>query len=75
MKLDILPSSLEGKKLLSVNEVAVLLGICRDKVYELILKPERDTRKPAIHSVKVGRLRKIPAPALARYIDRLMEAA
>jgi excisionase family DNA binding protein len=72
---DIDVNSLVGLHLYNVNEAAALLGIGRDKMYKLILQPERDTKKPAIHSVKMGRHRKIPAKALEKYIDRLMEAA
>jgi hypothetical protein len=49
--------------------------MCRDKVYDLLLRPECDTHKPALYSVKVGRLRKIPAPALGRFLARLIEGA
>jgi transposase len=72
---DINVSSLVGLHLYSVSEAAALLGIGRDKMYKLILQPERDTKKPAVYSVKMGRYRKIPAKALAQFIDRLMDAA
>jgi hypothetical protein len=75
MKRRLLPHMIEGKKLYSVDEAVVLLGMCRDKVYDLLLRPERETHKPALYSVKVGRLRKIPAPAMERFLARLMEGA
>jgi len=75
MKLQILPSTLAGKHLYSVDEAALLLGIGRDKVYDLIFCPDPHTYRPVLFSVKVGRLRKIPALALERYLTRLMEGA
>ena len=52
------------KVLLTPEEVADALGIGRTKVYELILVG-------ALESVKIGACRRIPADALAAYVDLL----
>ncbi len=70
MKHAILPSTLVGKHLFSVDEAALLLGMGRDKVYELILCPDPHTGRPVLKSVKVGRLRKIPAIALEQLTEK-----
>lgn len=52
----------------SPAEVATVLGISRGKVYDLFATGE-------LASVKVGRLRRVRAEALAAYLDRLETAA
>jgi excisionase family DNA binding protein len=49
--------------LLTVSEAAHLLGIGRSLLYELLAGGQ-------VESIHVGRLRRIPADALATYIDR-----
>ena len=51
--------------LLTVEEAAHRLSIGRTTMYALL-------RAGAVRSVKVGRLRRIPAEALTEYIDRLI---
>jgi predicted DNA-binding transcriptional regulator AlpA len=65
----------QDKLLLSVDEAAALLGVGRDRIYKLIMDICRDTKRPALYSVKVGARRLIPRQALDRYIDSLMAAA
>lgn len=52
--------------LLRPEEAALMLGIGRTKVYELI-------RSGALRSVRVGGLRRIPATALTAYVAELEE--
>jgi excisionase family DNA binding protein len=54
------------EKLFTVAETAALLGVGRNKVYELI-----SARRLA--SVKIGRCRRIPASAVERYVAELSE--
>jgi excisionase family DNA binding protein len=54
--------------LLSVEEAARLLGIGRTLMFELI-------GSGAIASVRIGRLRRVPANALDRYVRSLQESA
>jgi excisionase family DNA binding protein len=51
---------------LSVEEVAAMLGVGRNTIYELIAAD-------AIDSVKVGARRIIPVEAVKKYIDREIE--
>jgi excisionase family DNA binding protein len=53
----------DARLLLTVAEAAHRLGIGRSLLYELLA----DGRVESIH---IGRLRRIPADALAAYIDR-----
>lgn len=54
-----------GEKLLySPEEAATVLGVSRAWIFELIARGE-------IESIKLGRLRKIPADAAAAYVERL----
>ena len=57
-------AGLETKLLLSVDEAALALSVGRSLVYELVMRDE-------IVSVKVGRLRRIPAQALQDFVARL----
>jgi excisionase family DNA binding protein len=52
------------KILLAPGEAAVLLGIGKTKLYELLAAGE-------IESVLIGRCRRIPRPALDDYVVRL----
>jgi excisionase family DNA binding protein len=52
------------KLLLTVEEAADQLGIGRTLAYALVKDGE-------IESVRIGRLRRIPAAELGRYLDRL----
>lgn len=54
--------------LLKTNDVAEVLGIGRTKVYELLKSGE-------LHSVRVGRLRRVPQAALEDYLARLDDTA
>ncbi|TAN33663.1 DNA-binding protein [bacterium] len=53
-------------RLLNVREVADRLGVSRNKVYELLYKGE-------IHSLAIGRTRRISPVALAEFISRPRE--
>ncbi len=57
-------AGVETKLLLSVDEAALALSVGRSLVYELVMRDE-------IVSVKVGRLRRIPAQALQDFVARL----
>ena len=61
----LLPMVVEGgeRLLLTVPEAALRLGIGRSLMYELLASAE-------VESIHVGRLRRIPADALAAYVDR-----
>jgi excisionase family DNA binding protein len=48
------------------EDAAAALGIGRTKVYELM-------RSHALHSVKIGGLRRVPATALAEFVSQLEE--
>jgi excisionase family DNA binding protein len=50
--------------LLTVEEAADLIGICRSNMFKLI-------RRGEVKSVKVGRLRRIPPAALEDYVRQL----
>lgn len=56
------------KLLYTAEEAAELLGIGRSTFYLLLSSGEVD-------SVKIGVLRRIPAAALDRYVERLSQAA
>jgi excisionase family DNA binding protein len=53
--------------LLTVEQAAQRLGIGRTLMYALV-------RDGNVESVQIGRLRRIPADALARYVDQLRTA-
>jgi excisionase family DNA binding protein len=53
------------KLLLTVPEVAEMLGLGRSKVYELL--------SSEIESVQVGRARRVPRDALDAFVTRLRE--
>lgn len=50
--------------LLRVEEAALRLGIGRTSMYRLVMSGE-------VESVQIGGLRRIPAPCLEEFIDRL----
>jgi excisionase family DNA binding protein len=54
------------KLLLTPDEAARVVGISRSKLYELLAGEQ-------IESVHIGRCRRVPAAALAAYVDRLRE--
>jgi excisionase family DNA binding protein len=54
------------KLLLTPEEAAGALGICRSKLYDLL-------RAGAIESVHIGASRRVPAAALVEYVERLRQ--
>lgn len=50
--------------LLRVEEAALRLGIGRTLMYRLVMTGE-------VESVQIGGLRRIPAPCIEEYVDRL----
>jgi excisionase family DNA binding protein len=52
--------------LLTVDEAAEALGICRAMVYRLINAGE-------LHTVKIGKARRISVEELQKYVERLSE--
>jgi excisionase family DNA binding protein len=56
------------KLLLTPEEAAGTLGICRSKLYDLL-------RAGAIESVQIGASRRIPVAALVAYVERLRREA
>jgi excisionase family DNA binding protein len=50
--------------LLRVEEAALRLGIGRTSMYRLVMSGE-------VESVPIGGLRRVPAPCLEEYVDRL----
>jgi excisionase family DNA binding protein len=54
--------------LLTVEEAADCIGICRANMFKLI-------RRGEVKSVKVGRLRRVTPAALEEYVRRLSAAA
>lgn len=65
---------IESKMMLSVEEAAALLNVGRDRMFRLLLDINKVTKRPAVHSVKVGHKRLIPRPALLKFIDDVMAA-
>ena len=55
------------KLLLTADEVASSLGVGRSRVYDLI-------RTRELPSVKIGRVRRVPAEAVRRFVAQLTEA-
>ncbi len=54
------------KLLLSVQEAGAAIGVGRSKIYELIACGE-------LESVKIGKIRRVPADALVAYVARLRD--
>jgi excisionase family DNA binding protein len=50
--------------LVTAEQAATSLSICRTKVYELL-------RNGELESVRIGTSRRVPAAALAEYVERL----
>ena len=50
--------------LVTAEQAATSLSICRTKIYELL-------RNGELESVRIGTSRRIPAAALAEYVERL----
>jgi len=55
------------KLLYTVPEVAEMVGLGRSKLYELIAAGE-------LESVRIGRATRVPASALARFVEDLRES-
>ena len=53
-----------GQLLLTAEQVATSLAICRTKVYDLL-------RSGQLESIRIGASRRIPSAALAEYVERL----
>jgi excisionase family DNA binding protein len=53
--------------LLSPDQVAESLGVCRSRVYDLM-------RTRVLPSVKIGRSRRVPASAVRAYVDQLSDS-
>jgi excisionase family DNA binding protein len=56
------------KLLLTPEEAAAALGICRSKLYELL-------QAGVIESVHIGTSRRIPVAAMVEYVERLRQEA
>jgi excisionase family DNA binding protein len=54
------------KLLLSPEEAAKALGVGRSRVYDLI-------RTRELHSVRIGKSRRVPVSAVRAYVERLTE--
>jgi excisionase family DNA binding protein len=59
------PDEPQYRLLLTVEEAAFALRICRAKVYRLIMERR-------LFSVKVGGSRRVPVKALEAYVDQLV---
>ena len=53
--------------LLSPDQVAESLGVCRSRVYDLM-------RTRVLPSVKIGRARRVPVNAVRAYVDQLTDS-
>jgi len=53
--------------LLSPDQVAESLGVCRSRVYDLM-------RTRVLPSVKIGRARRVPLSAVRAYVDQLTDS-
>jgi excisionase family DNA binding protein len=54
--------------LLSPDQVAESLGVCRSRVYDLM-------RTRVLPSVKTGRARRVPVSAVRAYVDQLTDSS
>jgi excisionase family DNA binding protein len=54
--------------LLSPDQVAESLGVCRSRVYDLM-------RTRVLPSVKIGRSRRVPVSAVRAYVDQLTDSS
>ncbi|SDC74177.1 helix-turn-helix domain-containing protein [Actinokineospora iranica] len=57
----------QGRTLLTVEQAAAQLAISRTRMFALI-------KAGHIHSVRIGRLRRVPLEALAAYVQGLTDA-
>lgn len=64
------PVALNERLLLSINEVAAVLGIGRDLVYRLVLDLDPATQKPRLRTVLIGKRRMVSRRALDLFIDQ-----
>ncbi len=62
------PAGAPVKLLLTVEEAAQALGVCRSVMYTLILRNQ-------IASIKIGRLRRVPVVALEAFVARQLDEA
>jgi excisionase family DNA binding protein len=53
--------------LLSPDQVAESLAVCRSRVYDLM-------RTRVLPSVKIGRARRVPVSAVRAYVDQLTDS-
>lgn len=53
-----------GPLLVTPEQAAIMLSICRTKVYELL-------RRGELESLQIGGSRRIPSAALSEYVQRL----
>jgi excisionase family DNA binding protein len=53
--------------LLSPDQVAESLGVCRSRVYDMM-------RTRVLPSVKIGRARRVPVSAVRAYVDQLTDS-
>lgn len=60
-----IPPAAPVKLLLTIDEAAASLGVCRSILYMLVLSGQ-------IASIKIGRARRVPVVALERYVARQM---
>jgi excisionase family DNA binding protein len=58
------PVESDAQLLLTPEQAAARLAICRSKVYELL-------RRGELESVRIGTSRRVPTGALSEYVDRL----
>jgi Helix-turn-helix domain len=65
------PEELKARKLYTPAEAAWLLHMSESKLYRLLMNLDPATRKPKIHSVKIGAKRYIPPRALDLFIEGL----
>lgn len=63
-----LPEEPVGPRLLTADEAAAMLGISKRTVYELMSRGH-------LHSVTIGRSRRIKLTDLEQYVDSLSESA
>lgn len=62
--------ALQEKMLLSIDEVAGVLGIGRDLVYRLVLEIDPRLGKPRLYSVRIGRRRLVSRHALEVFVKQ-----
>ena len=60
---------MEMKSLLSINEAALELGICRTTLYSLLDAPH------GVRTTRIGRRRLVAACEITRFVERSLEPA